>query len=151
MLIKSNLIYYALALITGALIPVQASTNAAFSKSTGSPVITGLMIFVTGLITMITFIFVRGIHLPSQQQLTSAPVYAYLGGIIVAVYVVIVTILVPRLGVATAIAFIVTGQILCAITIDHFGFFNVHIRSADISRLTGILLMVAGISLVMRK
>lgn len=149
--IKSNLIYYALALITGALIPVQASTNAAFSKSTGSPIITGLIIFVVGLMAMVTFIFFRGIHLPSYQQIISAPIYAYLGGIIVAIYVVMITILVPGIGVATAIAFVVTGQILCAIVIDHFGLFNVHVRSIDISRITGILLMAGGICLMKRK
>lgn len=100
---------------------------------------------------MITFIFVRGIHLPLQQQLISSPIYAYLDGLIVAVYVVIVTTLLPRLGIATAIAFIVIGQILCAIVIDHFGLFSVHIRSVDISRVGGVLLMAGGVCLVMRK
>src|SRR6476619_2801906 len=100
---KGNLIYLVLALITGALIPIQAATNAAFSKSIGNPLITGLMVFIVGLMGMILFLLLSGTSLPVRQQLTSAPLYSYLGGIIVATYVVMITILVPRIGVGTAI------------------------------------------------
>jgi transporter family-2 protein len=148
---KSNLIYLALALITGALIPIQASTNAAFSKSIGNPFITGLMVFIVGLLGMTLFLLITRTSLPSHSQLTAAPLYGYLGGAIVATYVVMITILVPRIGVGTAIAFIVTGQMLCAIVIDHFGLFNVQVRPVDAGRITGVLLMIGGIYLVMRK
>jgi transporter family-2 protein len=148
---KNDLIYLALGLITGALIPIQASTNAAFSKHIGTPIITGLMVFVIGLIGMILFILISRSSFPSFQQLSSSPFYSYLGGIIVATYVVMITILVPRLGVGTAIALIVTGQIICAVVIDHFGFFNIQIRSINPIRISGVLLMIAGIYLVMKK
>jgi transporter family-2 protein len=149
--IRSNLIYLALALITGALIPIQASTNAVFSKSIGNPYITGLMVFIVGLIGMTLFLLISRTSLPSSSQLAAAPSYGYLGGIIVATYVVMITILVPRIGVGTAIALIVTGQIICAVIIDHFGLFNVQVRTVDVSRITGVLLMIGGIYLVMRK
>lgn len=151
MILKSNLIYLLLALVTGALIPIQAATNAAFSKSTGNPYITGAVVFVIGLAAMLVFLFVTKTALPERQHLTAAPAYSYLGGIIVAIYVVMITILVPRIGVGTAIAFIVTGQILCAVTIDHFGLFNVQVRHVDVSRIAGVLLMIGGIYLVMKK
>ena len=148
---KNDLIFLALALITGALIPIQAATNAAFSKSAGNPVLTGLMVFIIGLAGMILFILVSKTSFPGRQQLVSAPLYSYLGGIIVATYVVMITILVPRIGVGTAIAFIVTGQIICAVTIDHFGLFNVAVRSISMTRIAGILFMVGGVYLVMKK
>src|SRR4051812_45759401 len=111
---KSEFIYLILALITGALIPIQASTNAAFSKSIGNPYITGLMVFVVGLVTMSVFVLVTRTAFPARQQLASAPVYGYIGGVIVTIYVVMITILVPRIGVGPAIGLIVTGQIICA-------------------------------------
>src|SRR5262245_15081443 len=122
---KNDLIYFGLALITGALIPVQAATNAMFSKSVGNPFITGLMVFLIGLLAMILFLLIARPAFPSMQQLTAAPAYSYLGGVIVATYVVMITILAPRIGVGTAIGLIVTGQIICAVLIDHFGWFNV--------------------------
>lgn len=148
---KSNLIYFALALITGALIPIQAATNAAFSKSIGNASITGLMVFIVGLLGMVGYVLVSRVSMPSLQQLSNAPTYGYLGGLIVATYVVMITILAPRIGVGTAIGFIVTGQIICAVIIDHFGLFNVAIRSMDISRFIGVLLISAGVYFVMKK
>ena len=120
---RNDIIFLILALITGALIPIQAATNAAFSKSIGNPFITGLMVFIVGLVGIILFLLISRTPFPEKQQLTSTPLYSYLGGIIVATYVVMITILVPKIGVGTAIGLIVTGQILCAVTIDHFGLF----------------------------
>ena len=148
---KSNLIYLVMALITGALIPIQAATNAAFSKSIGNPYVTGLMVFIVGLIGMIVFVLISGVSVPSAQQLVTSPVYGYLGGIIVATYVVMITILVPRIGVGTAIGFIVTGQILFAVIIDHFGLFNTTARAIDTTRFVGVLLTIGGVYLVMKK
>lgn len=148
---KTDIIFLALALITGALIPIQAATNAQFSKSIGNPIITGLMVFTVGLIGMILFVLVSRTAFPMRQQLASAPVSGYLGGIIVATYVVMITVLVPRIGVGAAIGLIVTGQIICAVTIDHFGLFNVAVRSISLTRVLGMLLMIAGIYLVMKK
>lgn len=151
MLTKSNFLFLALALITGALIPIQAATNAAFSKSIGNPYVTGLMVFAVGLTGMLLFLLFSGTALPAVHQLTAAPPYGYLGGLIVATYVVMITILVPRIGVGTAIGLIVTGQILCAVVIDHFGLFQVPVRPVDAGRIAGMVLMIAGVYLVMRK
>ncbi len=70
---KSNLIYLVMALITGALIPIQAATNAAFSKSIGNPYITGIMVFIVGLAGMIVFAFISRVSIPTAKQLVAAP------------------------------------------------------------------------------
>jgi transporter family-2 protein len=148
---KNDFIFLALALITGALIPIQAATNAAFSNSIGTPVITGLMVFIIGLAGMILFIALSRTQFPAREQLASAPLYGYLGGLIVATYVVMITVLVPRIGVGTAIGLIVTGQIICAVLIDHFGLFNTAIRTIGLTRVVGMVLMIGGVYLVMKK
>jgi transporter family-2 protein len=83
---KSDMTYFALAVITGALIPIQAATNSTFSKSIGNPFVTGLMVFIVGLVGMSLFVLATRTALPTTQQLVSTPLYAYLGGIIVATY-----------------------------------------------------------------
>ena len=148
---KTTLLFLALAFITGALIPIQAATNTAFSKAVGNPFSTGMMVFMIGLLSMVLFLLFTGKGFPTGKQLSAAPAYGYLGGLIVAIYVVMITILVPRIGVGTAIALIVTGQIFCAVAIDHFGFFGVQVRQVDLQRLLGMLLMIVGIYFVMRK
>jgi transporter family-2 protein len=148
---KNDLLFLTLALITGGLIPIQAATNAEFSRSIGNPFITGLMVFIVGLIGMIFFLLMTRTAFPMRQQLVSAPLYGYLGGIIVATYVVMITVLVPKIGVGTAIGLIVTGQIICAVAIDHFGLFNVAVRTISHTRVVGMMLMIAGVYLVMKK
>lgn len=145
------MIYFGLALITGALIPIQAATNSVFSKSTGSPVTTGLMVFIIGLIGMTLFMIITRTSVPTLQQLSSAPAYSYLGGAIVATYVVMITILAPRIGMGPSIGLIVTGQIICAVLIDHFGLFNYPVYNIGWNRIVGVLMMVGGIYFVMRK
>jgi transporter family-2 protein len=148
---KITFFFLLLALFTGALIPIQAVTNAAFNKFVGNPLITGIMVFAVGFFGMLILSLTMRISWPSVRQLASAPTYGYLGGLVVATYVVMITILVPRVGAGTAISVIVTGQILCAVAIDHFGFFSVEVRTIGASRLTGVLMMIAGIYFVMKK
>lgn len=148
---KNEWIYLALALITGALIPIQAATNTVFSRNIGNPVITGLMVFIIGSVGMLLFVLLSRSAFPSGQQLASAPAYSYVGGLIIATYVVLITTLVPRIGVGTSIGLIVTGQIICAVIIDHFGLFNVTVNPVSVTRIVGMVLMIAGVYLVMKK
>jgi transporter family-2 protein len=148
---NNNFIFIALALITGALIPVQASTNAAFSKSTGSPYITGAVVLFIGLVAALIFIAVSRTPVPGLATFRKAPLFSYAGGLIVATYVIMITVITPKLGVANAIGLIVTGQIICAIIIDHFGLLGARVRTIDAQRLIGALMMIGGIYLVMKK
>lgn len=148
---RNDTLFLGLALITGALIPIQAATNAAFSRSVGNATITTIVVLIVGLIGMFVFALVTRTAIPGGQQLRSAPGYSYLGGLIVATYIIMITILVPRIGVGTAIGLIVTGQIICAVIIDHFGLFNVVVHPISITRFVGIGLMILGVYLVMKK
>ncbi|MDB5284746.1 MAG: EamA-like transporter family protein [Bacteroidota bacterium] len=147
---NGNYVFFALALITGALIPVQAATNAAFSKSVGNPLITGLMVFVIGVAAMAVVVVLNGAKTP-LNTFASAPWYGYLGGLIVPTYVVMITIITPRIGLSNAIGLILTGQIIAAVLIDQFGWFNATVRHIDTGRLIGVMLMICGIYFVMRK
>lgn len=148
---SNNFIFYVLALLTGALIPIQAATNTVFSKAIGNTLVTGLVVFAMGLLSMAVVMLVTRTPLPTVNRLSAAPVYSYLGGLVIAVYVVVITIITPRIGVGSAIGLIVTGQILCAVLIDHFGLMHVATRPADIKRIAGVLMMIGGIYLVMSK
>jgi transporter family-2 protein len=148
---RTDLIYFLLALVTGALIPVQAATNTLFSKSVGNPIITGLMVFTVGFLAMLLFVLISKTPFPTIQHLKAAPFSGYMGGLIIATYVIMITYVAPRIGVGPAIGLIVTGQIICAVMIDHFGWFSVNVRTIDLPRLTGVMLMIAGVVLIMRK
>jgi transporter family-2 protein len=86
-----------------------------------------------------------------MEELRGAPTWSYVGGFIVAAYVLTITFLVPRLGVGAAIALVVTGQIAAALLIDQFGLFRALTVPLTPVRLLGGVLMVAGVSLALRR
>ena len=140
-----------LALAAGALIPVQAAANAALSKAiNGNVPVAALTLFVVaGLVTAVGALLTQ--EVPATAAFGSAPWWAYVGGLIVAFYVFTITFLAPRLGVGTAIALIVTGQILAALAIDHFGLMRSLTFPLTPSRAIGAVLMVVGAVLALRR
>jgi transporter family-2 protein len=144
------LLLSSLALAVGALIPVQAATNAALSKSLGSVFYASLVLFGVGFAVVAAYLAVKRMAPPSFAAFQSAPGYGYLGGFIVASYVLSITYLAPRLGVGNAICFIVTGQIVSAVLIDHFGLFGADVQTINWPRSLGVVLMIAGLFLARR-
>ncbi len=138
-----------LAIFAGGLIPVQAAANASLSKSLGSVVYPALILFLVGLVFVASYIVVNRIPMPRLTELSGAPAYSYVGGIIVATYVLSITYLAPRMGVGNAICFIVTGQILVAVVIDHFGLLGAATTSINWQRSAGVLLMISGLFLAL--
>lgn len=148
---NNTAVFIVLAFLTGALIPVQAALNASLNRNIGNAVFTAGIVLAMGLISMALVILFTVKQFPSARTIVTAPPYSYLGGVIVATYILLITIITPKLGAGVAIGLIVVGQITSAMLIDHFGWFNIDIRRVDLQRLIGILLMFGGIFLVMKK
>ena len=67
----------ALAVIVGALIPVQAATNAAMSRVVGSVAITSLALFAIGFVVVAAWAIVMREPLPSPETLRHEPAYGW--------------------------------------------------------------------------
>jgi len=80
----------------------------------------------------------------------NAPWWAWTGGLLGAFFVLASIILTPRLGAATTIGLILTGQVLASIVIDHFGLIRVPVHEASFPRIVGALLIGAGVAMVQR-
>src|SRR5258706_15822002 len=100
----------ALAVIVGALIPIQAATNAAMSRAIGSVEITSLALFAIGFVGVAAWAIVIREPLPSLERLRHVPAYGYFGGFIVASYVIAITFLAARIGIGNAIRPVVAGK-----------------------------------------
>ena len=149
---RTTLLLCLLAVGAGALIPVQAAANAALSKSIeGNVAFAALTLFVVAGATALLAVVLLGARIPPVGTLRAAPAWTYVGGLIVAAYVLTITFLVPRLGVGTAISFIVTGQIAAALVIDHFGLLRSLTVPLTPVRVLGAALMVAGVFLALRR
>jgi transporter family-2 protein len=148
---RTTLFLWILAFVAGALIPVQAASNAALSRVIhGNVPFAALTLFLVAAAATALATLLAGQGWPAAT-LREAPWWSYSGGFIVAFYVFTITFLSPRLGVGTAIALIVTGQIFAALTIDHFGLMRSLVVSLTPTRLAGAALMIAGAFLALRR
>ncbi len=86
----------------------------------------------------------------SAAVLARIPWWAWTGGIFGALYIGLSIFLVPKLGAATFIALLVTGQMLGSLAIDQVGRLGLAQRSIDLPRLTGVGLLITGAILIRR-
>ena len=135
------------AFMAGALIPVMGSLNGGLSRSLGSAPLAAVILFVVALTATTTLALVLRQPIPGLTELTRASPALYLGGLIVAFYVLSVTVLIPVFGVGNTILFAMTAQIVVSAAMDHFGLFGAPIRTVGPTRLAGLALMLAGLFL----
>jgi transporter family-2 protein len=149
---KTTLLLGLLALVSGALIPVQAASNAALSRTLqGNVPFAAMTLFFVAFVAAALVVALSAEGLPSFGELREAPWWSYSGGPIVAFYVLTITFLAPRLGVGNAIALIVTGQVVAALAIDHFGLMRSLVFHLTPMRVLGAALMIAGVFLALRR
>jgi transporter family-2 protein len=82
--------------------------------------------------------------------LARIPWWAWSGGLFGAIFIGISILVAQHLGAAPLIALLVTGQMLAAIVLDHFGWLGLAQRPIDPARMIGVCLLVAGVVLIRR-
>jgi transporter family-2 protein len=127
---------------------VQQPVNANLRFEIGSAWWAGFVSYLGGTIAMLFMAIV--LHEPIQLKQIIQPTQwlSWTGGIFGAIYIAISIFLLPRLGAATAIALIVTGQMIGSLAFDHFGLLGVPEHPANLIRLTGAALLVLGVVLI---
>tara|TARA_B100000787_G_scaffold6863_1_gene5144 strand:+ start:373 stop:654 length:282 start_codon:yes stop_codon:yes gene_type:complete len=83
-------------------------------------------------------------------KLAYTPQHLLLAGILVAFYVLSMTVIAPKFGVGNAIFFVLIGQLLSAATIYHFALFGAQSVALNWPRLSGLLLMATGVLLTQK-
>jgi transporter family-2 protein len=94
------------------------------------------------------YILATGIPLGNLPLARNAPLVAWIGGILGAIFVASTIILVPRIGVALTFSLIIAGQMLVTLIIDHFGWLGVPEKPINLFRVTGAALITIGVILI---
>ena len=145
-----KLVWIVIVVVSGMLVPVQAGLNAALKKGTQNALLAGGWNTLLATLLFITALFVVRTPLPSLAMVTALPWWAYLGGVCGASYVLISLLCAPKLGAILLIVCLTAGQLIASVLIDHFGWVGYNIRPLTLSRICGVLCMIAGIYLVQR-
>ena len=138
-----------LVLLAGSMIALQAPTNAMLARAGGSPVLAALISFAVGTAALLCVWLASG-NRPPAKPFADLPTYAWLGGLYGAVYVAVAAFAAPRIGLAALITIGIAGQIAMALLLDHIGALGLPREPANIGRVAGALLVVAGVVLVRR-
>jgi transporter family-2 protein len=135
---------YIFVAVAGALTSIEAGANAKLARSLGGPwwpavFFSLISITLLGLGTM-----VFGSPFPTSG-LRQAPWWAWLGGVIGAVYVLSMLTGPGRLGSGLFTGLTVTAAIISSIALDHYGLVGFERHTAGVGRLIGAALMVIGV------
>lgn len=139
-----------LAIVVGMLLPIQAGVNAQLRQALGDPVMAACVSFTVGTAALLLTLAVTRPPLPAMAAVTRVPWGSWIGGVLGAVYVGMAVVLAPRLGAATLTAAVVAGQMLVSIALDHYGWVGFPEQPANLTRVAGAALVVAGVLLIQK-
>ena len=138
------LIFLALAVAAGSLIPLQAGMNASLRHYLPHPVLAALTNFIVGFsILGLASIALRA-PLPSAAQIAKTPWWCWFGGSMGACLVLAGVFLSHRLGATTFFACIMLGQVAASLICDHYGLAGYPVHPLNWQRVAGVLLLGAG-------
>jgi bacterial/archaeal transporter family-2 protein len=137
-----------LAVLAGAVLPVQAGINAQLRVTLGNPLAAALVSFLIGTVALVLIELGARIRLPPLAVLERAPWWHWTGGLLGAVYVGMMIVLAPRLGAATLIAAVVAGQMVTSLVLDHYALVGFAAHPLSLQRILGAALVIGGVALV---
>lgn len=144
------MVFVLTAVLVGLLLPVQAGVNAELRVTLGHPLTTAFVSFLVGTVALGILMVLAGAAVPNPRAMAQAPLYQWSGGLLGAIYIAAAVVLAPRLGAATLIASVVTGQMIASLVLDHFGLVGFAEHPIGPGRIVGALLVVAGVVLIRR-
>jgi bacterial/archaeal transporter family-2 protein len=139
----------ALMFAAGVGIPLLAALNANLGQRIGSPVAAGVVLFAVAFAVALSVLVVIG-GAGALARVPGQPPVLLLAGCLVAFYILSITFVAPRFGLANAILFVLLGQIVSAAVIDATGLAGLAARPVSVMRLAGMALMAAGVFLSQR-
>lgn len=139
----------AIGVIAGIASTVQASVNTEARRFFRSPFITAGLNFMVAWLCLAAFILFNehALSVP-VHEIAKNPPWIWLGGVCAIIIVTLNIVCVPKLGAAGNVMILNFGQIVTGLVIDHFAMFGADEARMSFMRLTGAVLVFAGLVLV---
>jgi bacterial/archaeal transporter family-2 protein len=139
-----------LAIVIGAVLPVQTGLNAQLRTFLGHPLPTALVSFGVGTVGLLLAVLSLGISVPLGAAWAQSTWLQWSGGLLGAIYIAGAVVLAPRLGAGTLIAAVVGGQMVASLVLDHYGLVGFPEHPVSGLRLLGAGLVILGVVLIQR-
>jgi bacterial/archaeal transporter family-2 protein len=146
-----KILYYLISVAAGIGVAFQTGVNSQLRTETNNPVLTALISFGVGSVALLLLYFAFFRQSPAFPDNFAFQWWKFSGGLLGVLYVTAVVIAAPRIGAANSLAFIVGGQFVAAIVIDHYGWMRLPVTPVSAYRIAGIILLLAGVYLIQKK
>jgi transporter family-2 protein len=132
----------------GIAIAFQPSINGRLAQKIGT-IESSCISFAVGTLLLFTLVLVAGKG--SLRGVANASWWELTGGGLGAFFVTMTIVAVPRIGTTAAMAAVIGAQLSAGVLLDHFGLFGFRTIPLDVKRALGVVLLMAGASLIIRK
>lgn len=103
---------------------------------------------VFGVGAALTFLLMLFFSPRNSPSFFSQPSWTLLGGVLGPVYVIILTVVTPVIGIAMTMIGILAGQVFKSLLIDHYGWLGTPHRKIDVKRIAALIFIIAALILV---
>lgn len=142
---SQGFLYLVLALFSGALLPVQVSLNAQLARSLNSVPLAAGISYLAGFIGLVALLSTGKLGHPNWSALPKTPPWSLMGGLFGAWYIASSAYFSSILGTTLTLGFVVCGQAIAGIIVDHFGWLGVQRRRLTPQRRLAVGLLIVAI------
>lgn len=147
----SKLGWMLLALIAGAVLPVQGAINGLLRQDLGAPFVVGTISFIVATLSMIAVLLLTlltGGTKPQLGGLRTMPWWGWIGAVCGATYVTTVFVAIPAIGTAATVGLTVAGQQIVSLFVDRHGWFRLPQREISALRFAGVVVLLLGVAAI---
>lgn len=139
------------AMLCGVILTTQVANNKVLSEKLDNFYIPAAANMLMGLGFTLLLVWALTDAAPSREAVKTAPWWMWLaGGFLGTAYLTGNIILAPKLGAAALVGFVVAGQVIFSVLLDHFGWLGFEQHTAGAGRLVGSGLLLVGVFLIAR-
>jgi transporter family-2 protein len=146
----SRVLAVLLATAAGCFVGLQPAVNARLGRQVGN-LQAATVSFLVGTLALILVASLSSGGLSGIGNVGKAPWWALIGGVLGAFYVAVALVTVRTLGLSALTAIVVTGQLAIAVAVDRFGLLGLSKQHVGASRIIGLVLLLVGVVLVVRR
>ena len=143
-----NNFYLLFAFVTGVGVAVQSVINSRLGLVLGGPIWAAAAQFIVGLALLLLLAAATRQPVPGGAGLGSAPWWVWTGGAFGATFIVVTIVLTAKIGATLTLASIIVGQLTAALVVDHYGLFGGTMVRLTPLRVTGVALLLLGVTLI---
>ena len=140
-------IYILFGLVAGMTMPVQAGVNLRLRESMGDPVFAAFVSFAVGAVVLGIYGFSFR-PVPTMGMVATAPWWSWTGGALGAFFVFVIIVLAGNLGATSTMAWLLVGQFLAALVLDHYGLVGYTVHHASWPRALGVMFLIVGAMMI---